>query len=133
MAESKEYITLVKHKEKLEIALHADRTAIYLLNKEGFIAKDVYEEIMALVATLSESQKAGLVVTEVLKTVEQDPMKYYKFLNCLYQGGSKYSEIYEILKEECLNLEALKEAVSKSKTTPTVLTSSSLPDSGMCV
>lgn len=128
MAESKEYTTIVNQRSKLEIALHADRRVANYLRGESFITTDVFTEIMT---KRSDSQRANLLVTEILKIVEQDPKNYYKLLNCLHHWGNKYKAIYETLNEEYSKVESLQETVPKSETTPTVITSSSLPDSGI--
>ena len=128
MAESKEYTTIVNLKSQLEIALRTDRRVANHLHKEGLITNDVLKDTMA---NQSDSERAGLLVTEILKIVEKDPKNYYKLLNSLCHWGRQYTAIYEAINKEYLKVESPEETVPKSKPTPTVFTSSSLPDSGM--
>ncbi len=60
-AESKEYATLVRCIDMLEIALTGDRDILHFLEQEGYKVPD---DVSNPKSMLSDQEKAGLVVTD---------------------------------------------------------------------
>ena len=134
MAESKEYTTLVNQRGKLRLAFVSDRNAVDHFWREKCIAPSVLDDLCNPKLLLTDQDKASMLVDEITRKVKLEAQNYYKLLGYLHSGGKQYHEIVEILDQEYSSLVEKKVEPSKSKRTPTVFTSRSLPDSGkrMC-
>ncbi len=91
-----EYITIVKCTDKLENALQYDRDIAHFLFENGFICKDVYEDVLNPKSMLSVGDKAGLLVSGIRKKVELNPQNYMKLIKHL-RRDEKYSDILFIM------------------------------------
>ena len=100
MAESREYATLVKHSEELEIALSSDTNILHFLNKEGFITDSVYYEVCDPKSMMSPAEKSCKVVNAIRNKVKLNPQNYHKLLHHFRQDRRSYGDIADILDKE---------------------------------
>ena len=106
MAESREYANLVKHSEKLEIALSSDTNILHFLNKEGFINDNVYDETRDPKSTMSPAEKSYKVVNAIRNKVKLNPQNYHKLLHHFRQDRRSYGDIADILDNEFIRNES---------------------------
>ena len=100
MAESREYATLVKHSEKLEIALISDTNILHFLNKEGFITDNVYYEVHDPKSMMSAVKKSCIVVDAIRNKVKLNSQNYHKLLHYFRQNRRSFGDIADILDNE---------------------------------
>ena len=106
MAESREYATLVKHSEKLEIALSSDTDILHFLNKEGFINDNVYDIVGDPMSTMSPAEKFRKVVNAIRNKVKLNPQNYHRLLHHFRQDRRSYGDIADILDNEFIGNES---------------------------
>ena len=106
MAESREYTTLVKHSEKLEIALSSHTDILHFLNKEGFITDNVYYEVCDPKSMISPAEKSCKVVNAIRNKVKLNPQNYHKLLHHFRQDRRSYGDIADILDNEFIGNES---------------------------
>ena len=106
MADSREYANLVKHSEKLEIALSSDTNILHFLNKEGFINDNVYDEARDPKSTMSPAEKSYKVVNAIRNKVKLNPQNYHKLLHHFRQDRRSYGDIADILDNEFIRNES---------------------------
>ena len=106
MAESREYANLVKHSEKLEIALSSDTNILHFLNKEGFINDNVYDEARDPKSMMSPAEKSYKVVNAIRNKVKLNPQNYHKLLHHFRQDRRSYGDIADILDNEFIRNES---------------------------
>ena len=99
MAESREYATLVKHSEKLEIALSSDTNILHFLFNEGLITDSVYE-LRDPKSIMSPAEKSRRVVSAIRNKVKLNPQNYHKLLHHFRQNRRSYGDIADILDNE---------------------------------
>ena len=95
---SLEYTTLGKCVTQLESALRSDydEFARYFFG-EGFIAEELYEEVLDPKSPFSNAEKTTKLVLQLMRKVKLDPKSYYKFINHLRQDERRYRDIVDIL------------------------------------
>ena len=100
MTDSKEYSTVVNCMKQLEIALKSDRYIAQFLLQQGFITQELYDEVTNPKSNLTETEKAGMLVTAIRNRVELNPRNYHKVVDHLHQNIIRHKDIVEILDQE---------------------------------
>ena len=91
---SVEYTTLGQRVSLLENALMSDINGIakYFYG-EKFIDEECYEEVSDPSSAYSDTDKAAMLVVQIMRAVKTEPSSYYKFINFLRHDEKKYSDI----------------------------------------
>ncbi len=97
---SREYKTIVRCSSQFATALHSDRNIPHHLHAEGFLTKEIYDDIINPRCILSESDKACELVSGIRRRMEQSPTDFHKLMDYLKsQEEGKYREIVRLLEE----------------------------------
>lgn len=99
MSGSREGKAIQKCSSDLEKALvSCERELVYFLCNEGFINKEVCDDVLSGRCTLSSAQKAGELVKGIRDTVLVNPEHYSKLVEHLKdEGGDRYQAILKKL------------------------------------
>ncbi len=96
---SREYKTIVRCCIQFATTLHSDRDIPHYLHAEGFLTKDIYDDVINPRCMLSESDKACELVSGIRRRVEQFPTNFHKLLSYLRKQDGKYDDILKLLEE----------------------------------
>ncbi len=99
---SREYQTIVKCAGRLSTALLLQSDIPQDLHAEGFLTRDVYNDIINPRCMLSESSRGNQLVSGIRKKVELSPTNFHTLVKLLRKEKDKYSDILKILEETYL-------------------------------
>ncbi len=68
-----------------------------LMDREGFISENDYETVTRIGSPHTDQQKAGIMVSSLIRKVELNPANYQKFLEWVKKGGRKFQDVVDIL------------------------------------
>lgn len=109
-----EYRTIEKYIPQLESLMCHDRKIAHYLLINGYIFRDMYENVTGPDSKLSSAEKGGVLVSAVLKKVELNSKHYKTFVDRLREDIC-YQDIVTLLDEEYTR-QAVPEDVSSPNT-----------------
>ena len=104
MAGSREYITVLRCIEELEIALGTDVNIAIFLFQKGFISEKVYDNVRDPTANLFIRDKANYLMSGIKDSIRLNPQKYHVLLSYFHQNGVQYDDIKQVLDSEFENV-----------------------------
>ncbi len=112
---SREYKTIVRCASQFATALHSNGDIPHHLHVDGFLTKEIYDNVIDPKSRLSASEKACEVVSGIRRRVDQSPTDFHKLIGYLRENESRYRDILKLLEETYSAIELPSEASCDSE------------------